>query len=546
MAWQIGRNLSNDQSQEFDLTETHRLEARRQSQDWKRTRSGDAHDASWNRSLVSEFKAVIAVIAFVNLWATATETDSPDSLPWFWINSGFLLVYAVELLAQVRELRSHWQSQDLAMPLLNLCIVVLGAPDVFLQAQKAELRSGLVARMLFLARFLRVVKVVRVIPSLHKFLEVLLTMVSNFAWVLAIIFLFCFMLALVLTRLLGHELLLWEGIDERLRHQVVADFQDFRTSLFTVFRLCTVDDWTRIAEPLIRLHPLWKLFFVFFIASMSWTMLSLLTAVAAQTLMQVNQTSHAETSHMKATRAAALLNLLFAELQMCRRIKTGCITREEFVALLDEDSFQQKLLDLHVHLHPRNYDMALDIFGYEDSDTISIDELVYGLCRLQEELSTKHVAGIRQALYKLGTEERNKTCNAQQGFRDAADTQLKVLIHLAAADNFSQESARSFQHQLSALETVSQLKRPAALLQVAASKAKAKPAAKPAEPPHLSTPRQRPATLPAVSAKPAVAAHAAEPSQLSALKPPVAVDASATGSPRGKQSLKKDPKGALK
>merc|ERR1712226_470365 len=111
-------------------------------------------------------------------------------------------------------------------------------------------------------------------------------MLSSFVWILGFIFLVCFLLAIVLTRLIGHGLLVrTTDADEMDDLQSVRGmFSTVSISLFNLFQLVTADDWSRLAYPLISLNPAWRVFFICFIMFMSWTMLSLLNAVASQTM----------------------------------------------------------------------------------------------------------------------------------------------------------------------------------------------------------------------------------------------------------------------
>merc|ERR1719188_2960114 len=73
------------------------------------------------------------------------------------------------------------------------------------------------------------------------------------------------------------------GVDDQ--EHLKEYFGDIVTTMFTLFRIITMDSWHTIAMPVIKYLPMWRLFFVGFIVFGSWTMISLLTAVVSDHMM---------------------------------------------------------------------------------------------------------------------------------------------------------------------------------------------------------------------------------------------------------------------
>merc|ERR1711920_248229 len=62
------------------------------------------------------------------------------------------------------------------------------------------------------------------------------------------------------------------------------------SSLFSLFQVTTMDNWSDIAGPLVRHNSkYWMGFFVVFIAFTSWTMISLLTAVVSESIIMATK-----------------------------------------------------------------------------------------------------------------------------------------------------------------------------------------------------------------------------------------------------------------
>jgi len=63
-------------------------------------------------------------------------------------------------------------------------------------------------------------------------------------------------------------------------------FRDIPTTMFSLFQVTTLDNWIDIAQPAIELDSRWQGFFVVFICIASWTMISILTAVASENVVE--------------------------------------------------------------------------------------------------------------------------------------------------------------------------------------------------------------------------------------------------------------------
>mmetsp|Transcript_48426 Transcript_48426/g.149614 ORF Transcript_48426/g.149614 Transcript_48426/m.149614 type:complete len:345 (-) Transcript_48426:206-1240(-) len=251
-----------------------------------------------------------------------------------------------------------------------------------------------------LSRLLRIVRVLRLINPLYDCVILLTDMMSTFIYILTMIFLLCFVLAIILTRLLGHGLVV-KTEDEDLKGKVRDLFADIPTSIFTLFQLTTAEDWTKIAGPVVETGRLWRAFFVAFITVMSWTMLSLLTAVASETMISFSSSKKEEEKIYQEIQRHNFVTFLCGEFLRADRDGNRSLNREEFTALMARPSMVEEMKSHGIQLADQDLIRVWDTFDIREQGEIGIDELVTGFAYLQENLTMKHVANLGSALKKF-------------------------------------------------------------------------------------------------------------------------------------------------
>jgi len=276
-----------------------------------------------------------------------------------------------------------------------------------------------------LSRLLRLYRIVRMHPRFYDFVRLLMTMLSTFVWILSIIFLFAFVQSIVLTRILGHGLLVHE--DPKISGQIQALFHDIPTSLFTLFQLVTVDDWSRIATPVIELDIGWRLFFIAFITFMSWTMLSLLTAVASETMLTDSKGKKNEEVILAEVQRQGFTTFICGEFIRADVDSNGLLDKDEFIGLMSQPSMIVEMQAQGVDLKVRDLSQTWDTFDVDDSGELTIDELVDGFSYLMEDLGTKHVATVQYALKRFQRKMEVKSDDASDSLRSISEGQSGVL-----------------------------------------------------------------------------------------------------------------------
>lgn len=369
---------------------------------------------------MSKVEMVIIGLIILNMWCLALETDNPRWPWWDAFNIAFLAIYVMEILLRMVQkgplfLLLHARSQGKYWIWYDLIVIILGVADMIAARQSGgscvDWHSGrnismicadpAIVRFLMLCRLLRAVRILRMISDLYTFVKQLVSMITGtISWILLVIFLFCFVLAIIFTRLLGHGLLVSETASDA--GTVREMFRDVPSSLFALFQLTTADDWARIALPVISArnseHPvsqfIWRLFFIFFITFMSWTMLSLLTAVASEEMMTLKSASKADENLRQELERQGLINFLCDEFERADVDENGVLDKTEFMELMTRDDFRAEMRNHGLSLEERDVGKTWDTFDVDESGELTIEELVYGFSYLQEGLATKHVASI--------------------------------------------------------------------------------------------------------------------------------------------------------
>lgn len=298
-------------------------------------------------------------------------------------------------------------------------------------------------RFFQLTRLLRIFRVLRMHKKLWDFIRLLGTMMNTFIWILGLMFFFGFVIAIILTRLIGQGIAV-SSDDPEIEEQFELHFGSITTTLFTLFELTTTDDWARIAMPVIAVEPIWRLFFIAFIIFMSWTMLSLLTAVASDTMISSTTTKKHDQALFAEMQRQGFITFICAEFNRADKDGSGTLDKNEFMILMSEQSMKQQLKLHSIPLETRDLEKTWDTFDIDDSGELTIDELVIGFSILQEGLATKHVANIGYALKRFSTNVDREIEGLQEGLKGLGEQQDEVLKRILVQQRLDQKQWAEF------------------------------------------------------------------------------------------------------
>jgi len=378
-----------------------------------------------NQSVLSfadgvRFQTGIGIVIFVNIFVLWGETDFPELAVWSFLDNAFLLIFIVEIALKVALHKSeYFTGRDMWWSFLDCTIVVLGvfdlwaAPLLRMQGEESSINSP-VFRFLRLLRLLRLLRVFKMFKRLYHFLQALVVMFSTFVWIFSVLFLFILANAIILTNLLGHGHGS-AGQESDYDASTQLRFADVSTSLFTLFQVTTADNWDDVAGPLIELDKRWRFFFVFFICFASWTMISVLTAVASDSMVAASSDKKHEEQAEQESKQREFMNFLRTAFQEADEDGNGLLDKGEFNQLTSQQEVTDQMRRLGIHMSQDELSKAWDMLDIEESGTLTIDEFVTGLSHLQEGLQTKHVVNVDYSLKKiaLNVEKEMDTMIAQ-------------------------------------------------------------------------------------------------------------------------------------
>merc|ERR1719352_1145356 len=167
------------------------------------------------------------------------------------------------------------------MPFFAMVQELLGG-----EAEKGGGSMGQIMTTLRMARLLRILRLVRLvknIPPLFTLIVGILQAMQGMAWVLVLTAVFLYAFALLAVRLVGHGLL----FGGRAPPEVAEIFPSVPQAMFVLFKVMNGD--TEPLEPVFNALPIMKLVVVLYMVVSSWAILSILTAVVSENMIQATE-----------------------------------------------------------------------------------------------------------------------------------------------------------------------------------------------------------------------------------------------------------------
>jgi len=290
-------------------------------------------------------------------------------------------------------------------------------------------------------------RVFRMSPMLVQFVSALISMISTIMGIFVVLFLFLACSAILLTHLLGHgEALPDSNLDDEqamMRKAVLAKFRTVPDSIFTLFQVTTTDNWNLIARPVIALNKYWRFFFIVFIAFASWIMISVLTAVASDSMIAATSDRKEQERQLRLKREREFIHFLRVSFEDADTDGNGLMDREEFEAMMDQEFVRKRMRSLGVDITPQELRKAWEMLDIDDSGELTIDEFVEGLSFLTEVLSTKHIVNIDYSLKRTANRIDRDLDGLLSELEDVKSQNQKILEHL------NRQDAHYQQHELS-------------------------------------------------------------------------------------------------
>jgi len=256
-------------------------------------------------------------------------------------------------------------------------------------------------------------------------------MMESFGVVLGVLVLWILACAIVCTQMLGHG----SGTDQNsermkeLQPLFQKHFRDIPTTMFSLFQVTTLDNWIDIAQPAIELDSRWQGFFVVFICIASWTMISILTAVASENVVESAMGREEGQKKAAAEAQKQFLSFLRDAFVQADADGNGLLDKEEFEGLINQEDVIAKMR-ASSSLSPDDLMQAWDTLDVNRVGELTIDEFVAGFAMMNEGLSTKHIASFDYALQRSAFDFLKRVTRLSEGMMSVRTQNEELLEHL--------------------------------------------------------------------------------------------------------------------
>jgi len=382
------------------------------------------------------FQMTIGAVITANAVVIGMETDMRGhGNLWQELEDAFLLIFLLELLLKlcVYGCIGFFNSPDRSWNVFDFLIVTLGVTDRVVSHISSEQKGSgarffvLLMRTFRLLRLLRIIRIFRLMKQLYLLANSMVDAASAVLWVSVLCVLILYVAAVVVTRLVGQPGL--GAHDAPLLDEFrVEHFGSVPTSMMTLFRLMTFPDLDQF-KPVCDVMPGMTGFFIGFIILMSFGMVSLLTGVITESLLEKSR--HREDERRFERERAR--RLLAEDLRRCFQGSSpagpGVLNKLQFEQCKEE---VLRLCSQHsMRLRPKDLDALFELVD-DGSGNIDAEELLYGMVQLNSEVRPMAVMELRRLVVRgvHGIAEQMSTMDARMQMMD------RRMIELQAAARF--------------------------------------------------------------------------------------------------------------
>lgn len=239
----------------------------------------------WDRTINS----CVGTVIIINALFIGLETDWGEEHFAVWEHV-FLVFYCAEMAIRMIEKGVHDYFGD-PWCIFDFVLVTAGVIDAF--ASRTQAANIHILRTIRMARVLRVVRLFHVLKDLNVIIKAFARAFQRVMWIGSLICILDYICAVFLTKTVGHAA--HEYGD--LQPEVEMWFGTIGKSMRTLFIVMTLAEWDDIAMKLSDAQPQYEmLIFMFFIAYImvaAYTMVSLVTGVICEALLDAQHQDHA-------------------------------------------------------------------------------------------------------------------------------------------------------------------------------------------------------------------------------------------------------------
>jgi len=221
---------------------------------------------------------------------------------------------------------------DYVWNIFDLLVTAAGVVDSLMEVMTSSKGSGASVCRLF--RIMRIMRLFRAMKFLKE-VEVVLITAGKATFKLSILVsLVVFVSAIVVTNLL------WDSPDQ----EVAAQFRNLNASMWSMFVLMTLDNWTPRSARVLSVMPSMKIFYVLFVFCASIALMSLVPAIFIELHMTAREREEEKVADRKKRLVKKQDRLMLKRLfNICDLDKSGRVSVREMQSVVDDDDLIRKL-----------------------------------------------------------------------------------------------------------------------------------------------------------------------------------------------------------
>ncbi|CAL1128939.1 unnamed protein product [Cladocopium goreaui] len=339
--------------------------------------------------------------------AWITCSGDVEGIGWYIANVCFTQLFLMELLVRWFVDGRHFWSD--VWNIFDAVLVLFSLFDDFVltfliaSSQSASVLLSLrFARML---RFVRVLRLLRLFKGLWYLAEGIIASLSSLAWAWLLLIVMMYLPAIFVTQTFGKS----KDPDP----QLVAAFGSLPQSMYTLFKVMTMETWPDLARHAGKVSP-------------GLESRNVVVAVIVQnTCVHAKERQEDLRSERDKKDANAMLKV-FEVFQTADVHQSGQISKKDFLTAMDMPSVMQLMHEVQIDV--RQAEALFDVLDYNNSGTLDSEEFLEANRRGRYPLSPRHVA---QGIMLARGEARSREVIAAQCdlWKDEHDT-IKTLEEL--------------------------------------------------------------------------------------------------------------------
>jgi len=320
-------------------------------------------------------------------WQAETRNPQGATLTInFLIEHTFTFLFTSECL--MRAIVFNWTFWFDSENHLDIFLVILSVLNAWIlgpaQIEADFLRKATVLRILRLVRIAKGFK--RRFKEMWQLLRGIVDSMGTLIWTYVMMLCVLYFFAISATTLFG-KMGMFD--DDEVASEICSEnFNDVMLSMLTLFQIMTLDSWSSMVRPLMKVHVWSVLFFIIFITISDFLLMNLITSVIVNQAVEHGKDDKAEVAaEIELAREAAIHDLvgLFQEMD---EDGGGTISRHEVAKAWKSRRVRNKFRTMDIG----KKDLIILWTALDDGDgELSIEEFIQGMRKLKGEAKAKDI-----------------------------------------------------------------------------------------------------------------------------------------------------------